>query len=226
MTMRRIISVASAAALVLAGCAGATGDTTAVDTAAAPADDVGATDVDDDDAVDDGTAEDADRTASSSDETTAGGEAADEGVDGHGDDAHVDDGDTEAHAQDDHDDSAATTDVDRVVEIDMEDIAFSVTELEFSVGERVRFVFENVGEAPHEAIIGDMHVQQEHEAEMAEGGGHHDGGHHGDLSMISLESGESGSFVHEFTEAGELWMGCHVPGHWDAGMSTRITVTS
>ena len=61
---------------------------------------------------------------------------------------------------------------------------------------------------------------------MAAGDGHHGGeGHHGDLSMISLEPGESGSFVHEFTEAGELWMGCHVPGHWGAGMQTRIVVT-
>lgn len=133
-------------------------------------------------------------------------------------DDHADEGTHDRVVPDD-------VDVDRVIEIAMEDIMFSVEELEFAVGERVRFVFENVGAAPHEALIGDMHVQDEHEQQMMEGDGHHDGGHHGDLSMISLESGESGSIVHEFTEAGELWMGCHVPGHWDAGMRTRITVT-
>ena len=133
--------------------------------------------------------------------------------------------DTEA---DEPSNETADDDVDRVVEVDMEDIAFSVEELEFAVGERVRFDFVNVGQAPHEALIGDLHVQEEHEQEMTEGADHDEAPDEGDedeLTTISLEPGESGSFVHEFSEAGELWMGCHVPGHWDAGMRTRITVT-
>lgn len=205
MSIRRIVALSGSIALLLAGCA----------TDAAPAgsdDQASATSVED-------PASDTE-TDESSDETEDAGQS-----DGAADDDHEDDDGT-GHDADAA--AAADDDVDRVVEVDMEDIAFSVEELEFAVGERIRFDFVNVGQAPHEALIGDLHVQEEHEQEMAEGADHDeasDDGHEGELTTISLEPGESGSFVHEFTEGGELWMGCHVPGHWGAGMRTRITVT-
>ncbi len=213
MTIRRGLLTGCALALVLTACAGTTDEPTDPDAVAAEetTEDEGTGAAADDEPVDEEMADHDDE------------EMAD-----HDDEEMADHDDEEMADHDEMGDDAAATaeDVDRVVEIDMEDIRFSVEELEFTVGERVKFVFENVGAAPHEALIGDMHVQDEHEEEMAAGGGHHDDeGHHEDLSMISLESGESGSFVHEFTEAGELWMGCHVPGHWAAGMRTRITVT-
>ena len=209
MTIRHRILLAVAAALVLASCAGT--ETDGIEDAAPVAD----SDVSDPVAEDADTDDDHDASSDDHDESV------NDDHDESGEDAHDEASDDGTQ----NDEASGDDQVDRVVEIDMEDIAFSVEELEFAVGERVRFEFVNVGAAPHEALIGDMHVQEEHEQEMADGGGHDDGGHHGDLSMISLESGESGSFVHEFTEAGELWMGCHVPGHWGAGMKTKITVT-
>lgn len=215
MIIRRSMLALTAAALVLTGCA-----STGAGTDADPAETEAAAEQDD----------------ASSDEveepTAAQPDADDEHDDTMTDDADdANDADDDAMTDDEHDDamtddeSAAGQDVDRVVEVDMDDMSFSVQELEFAAGERVRFDFENVGAAPHEALIGDLHVQEEHEQQMADSGGHDDEGHHGDLSMISLEPGESGSLVHEFTEPGELWMGCHVPGHWGAGMRTRVTVT-
>lgn len=222
MTIRNVVLLTGTLALLLAGCAGA--DETVDGTAAT-------------DAVTQAAEEDEGAPGGESDqqEQPSPDEVADEDhQDGDGavtdehdaaDDAAPGDGDAgDGHV------AAADGDVDRVVQIDMLDIAFSDEEFEFHEGEVVRFEFENVGEAPHEAVIGDIHVQEEHEQQMAEGGGHDaegddEGGHHGELSTISLEPGESGSFVHEFDEAGELWMGCHVPGHWGAGMRTHITVT-
>ena len=217
MTLHRHLLTGVALALALTSCAGA-------DKPAAPAADAVEASEDATPAEDD-THEG--ETAAASGEVGHDEEETTTAADEHDEDMAAHDQDEAADEHTDTDGTAVTDEhVDRVVEIGMEDIRFSVEELEFTVGERVLFVFENVGAAPHEALIGDMHVQDEHEEEMKAGGGHHDdGGHHGDLSMLSLESGESGSFVHEFTEAGELWMGCHVPGHWDAGMRTRITVT-
>ena len=201
MSIRRIVALSGSIALLLAGCATDAAPSGSDDQASATSVEAPASDIEADEASD---------------------EAADAGPsDGAADDDHEDEDGADGAA-------AADDDVDRVVEVDMEDIAFSIEELEFTVGERVRFDFVNVGQAPHEALIGDLHVQEEHEQEMAEGADHDeasDDGHEGELTTISLEPGESGSFVHEFTESGELWMGCHVPGHWGAGMRTRITVT-
>ncbi len=191
------VAVTAALALLLAACGGTstTGEGPAVDASGPAAE----------------SPTPADPTAS--DEPGAG----DASDDGHMDDAHMDDGHMDGSADD--------VEADLVVAIEMVDIAFATDDLTFGVGDVVRFDFTNTGAAPHEALIGDLHVQDEHEEAMAAGEGHHDDGHHGDLSMIALEPGESGSFVHEFTEAGEFWLGCHVPGHWNAGMKTRITVT-
>lgn len=110
----------------------------------------------------------------------------------------------------------------RTIAIDMVDIAFEPTELTVAVGEVVRFDFVNVGQAPHEALLGDMHAQDEHEGTMAAGDADH---MHDDLLLVTLESGERGSMIAAFTEPGTLWLGCHVPGHWAAGMHLQITVT-
>lgn len=41
---------------------------------------------------------------------------------------------------------------------------------------------------------------------------------------ITLEPGESGELTHTFDEAGTIEIGCHQPGHYDAGMRANITV--
>ncbi|MEA2026476.1 MAG: plastocyanin/azurin family copper-binding protein [Chloroflexota bacterium] len=41
---------------------------------------------------------------------------------------------------------------------------------------------------------------------------------------MSLEPGVSVEVVATFDEAGEMLIGCHVPGHWEAGMRGTITV--
>lgn len=130
----------------------------------------------------------------------------------------------------DHDEEAGA-DVDRTVEVEMTEFAFTPAELTFSAGETVRFVFTNTGEVEHEAVLGDVHVQQEHEQAMAEGMDDHGdgesaGGHHGDIPSVTVPAGETRELVHTFRGSGELMLGCHLPGHWDAGMQAELDVTA
>jgi uncharacterized cupredoxin-like copper-binding protein len=46
-----------------------------------------------------------------------------------------------------------------------------------------------------------------------------------DGDSLLLEPGKSGELTHTFEEAGEILIGCHQPGHYEAGMKTTITVT-
>jgi uncharacterized cupredoxin-like copper-binding protein len=116
----------------------------------------------------------------------------------------------------------------RTVEVDMVDIAFEPDTLEIARGETVRFVFTNTGEVAHDAFIGDQDDQAGHEAEMREADddeGH--GGGHGDddaENAVTVEPGDTGELTYTFDEAGTLEVGCHQPGHYDAGMTIAVEV--
>lgn len=86
-------------------------------------------------------------------------------------------------------------------------------------GEEVTFVVENEGVIVHEFFVGTEEEQVEHAAEMAAGGMSH-----GHDNALSLGAGESGSLTMTFAEAGSLLIGCHEPGHYDAGMKATLTV--
>jgi uncharacterized cupredoxin-like copper-binding protein len=128
---------------------------------------------------------------------------------------------------DDEGDTGAAGDGTRTVEITMRDIAYDPTELTVRKGEEVRFVFVNDGKLVHDAFLGDEAAQDEHEKEMREAdaaGG--EGGHgHDDMAAaggISVDPGKRGELTHRFDSAGELFIGCHEPGHYP---QMRITVT-
>ena len=120
-------------------------------------------------------------------------------------------------------DSAA----DRTIEVDMVDIAFEPDRLQVEAGETVRFVFRNTGDVAHDAFVGDVDAQADHEAEMREEDDDgHDGGH-GDEpeDAVTVEPGESGELTYTFDEPGTLEIGCHQEGHYADGMKTSIKVT-
>jgi len=111
-------------------------------------------------------------------------------------------------------------DASRTIEIDMRDNAYSPDTVTVEDGETVRFVFTNTGEATHDAFIGDEAAQDDHEMEMNEHGGHGD-----DSGAVSVESGETGELTHTFDAGDEMLIGCHEPGHYDAGMRIAVDVT-
>lgn len=126
---------------------------------------------------------------------------------------------------DDDSSDTASDEPTRTVEIDMVDIAFEPEAIEVTAGETVRFVFTNDGEVAHDAYIGDTDAQADHEAEMRDAEGDEHGGHGDDEGdAITVEPGETGELTHTFTHAGTLEIGCHQPGHYDAGMKIDIEV--
>jgi uncharacterized cupredoxin-like copper-binding protein len=139
-----------------------------------------------------------------------------------------------------------TEDSPRTVEVAMVDNAFEPTEIEVAEGETVRFAFRNEGAVVHDAVIGDESTQEEHEDEMRAAedtttsgtGGDMGGMDHGATSeeregdgdgdeeaAITVEPGEEGEITYTFGSAGELMIGCHEPGHYEAGMNVAVDVT-
>lgn len=117
----------------------------------------------------------------------------------------------------------------RIVEIEMADTAFRPVSIDVRRGETVRFMFHNSGAVAHDAFIGDADAQVDHERVMREAEqGSHGGGHggssteHGGADAITVEPDDSGQLIHAFEKVGTYEIGCHQPGHYDAGM--RVTV--
>ncbi len=114
---------------------------------------------------------------------------------------------------------------DRTVLVEAGDeMRFMPESLSVTAGETVAFVVTNTGEAVHELVIGDEATQQAHEAEMAEGAGHEDETDHNFANAVSVAPGETATLVYAFDEPGALLYGCHVPGHYAAGMKGMIEV--
>lgn len=144
-------------------------------------------------------------------------------ADGHEEsDSHEDDA-SDSHEDDDH-----TADLvpEFVVDIDMFEFGYSCDLPTLDAGTVLELRFTNIGAVEHEAVIGDMDAQDEAAEAMAEGDDGHDDGHGDghDVPSITLDSGESGSLVVAFPDAGDLIVGCHIPGHWDSGMRSNFSV--
>lgn len=109
------------------------------------------------------------------------------------------------------------------VAVEMNDFGYELEPLEIAAGSTVTFDFTNAGVVEHEAMLGDMHQQEEFMADT-DHEAHADGGHHGEIHAITLAPGESGSLTMQFDVPGEIVIGCHLPGHWDAGMKSTFSV--
>jgi uncharacterized cupredoxin-like copper-binding protein len=91
----------------------------------------------------------------------------------------------------------------------------------------------NAGKLPHEFILGDRTTQLDHERQMQDGpsaGGH---GHaHGPAGhatpgaggALTVPPGQTRRLTWTFEEPGIVLYGCHVLGHWAAGMKGTIVV--
>jgi uncharacterized cupredoxin-like copper-binding protein len=115
----------------------------------------------------------------------------------------------------------------RTIDIEMVDTAYEPTELAVDKGETVRFVFTNDGELDHEAFLGTASEQREHGEDMAgknDGGGHHTGGED-DETSVTVEPSDRGELTTKFSAGGRYEIGCHEPGHYEAGMRLTVTVS-
>jgi uncharacterized cupredoxin-like copper-binding protein len=87
-------------------------------------------------------------------------------------------------------------------------------------GVPVTFVVTNAGAIEHEFYLGDEDAQAEHEMEMTSMGGMA----HDEPEGIGLKPGETKELTYTFAEPGMTVAGCHVTGHYGAGMKAQITV--
>lgn len=86
-------------------------------------------------------------------------------------------------------------------------------------GVPVTFTVTNTGALEHEFYLGDEAAQAAHEQEMAMGGMTHD-----EPGGIAVKPGETKSMTFTFPSAGVSIAGCHVAGHYGAGMKANIVV--
>ncbi|HEU5083844.1 MAG TPA: cupredoxin domain-containing protein, partial [Acidimicrobiales bacterium] len=110
-----------------------------------------------------------------------------------------------------------------VIEIEMVDYAYAPDTVDIRAGVPVVFRFTNTGNVPHEAMVGDMHQQEEFEAE-----GDHDAddGHHGDVMAVMVQPGETADLEVVVAEPGTTYMACHIPGHYERGQIATINVAA
>jgi uncharacterized cupredoxin-like copper-binding protein len=89
-------------------------------------------------------------------------------------------------------------------------------------GTPVTFVVTNTGTVFHEFTLGDAADQEAHDREMMANGG---------MSMpkdeenaIGVEPGQTKELTYTFGAPGQTLAGCHVIGHYAAGMKAAITI--
>jgi uncharacterized cupredoxin-like copper-binding protein len=112
---------------------------------------------------------------------------------------------------------SSSPDTTRTITIDIEHSAFRPETIDVSEGTIVVFVIKNTDPIAHEFILGDKKVQDLHETGTE--------AHHGTKpGEVSVAAGETETTTFEFTEAGSLIFGCHLPGHYDYGMRGTVEV--
>lgn len=111
---------------------------------------------------------------------------------------------------------------DRVIEITASDeFRFDPASIEVSVGETITFRVTNIGAIPHDFTLGDEATQQAHAEEMEEMPGMEMSD---EPNGMAIAPGETEELTWHFTEAGDLLIGCHETGHYEAGMKAQVTV--
>lgn len=102
--------------------------------------------------------------------------------------------------------------VDSTVNVTMVDVAFKPTTATVKAGTTVRFVFKNDGDIEHEAAFGDEAAQ----AAVESGKAQRDG--------PSVNPHRTKDYVRRFDAPGTLIIGCHVAGHYAAGMKVQLKI--
>jgi P-type Cu+ transporter len=115
-----------------------------------------------------------------------------------------------------------TPPVSRTIQVDTTDtLRFAPEQLTVRAGETIAFEIRNPGAVPHEFFIGSTAEQQAHELEMASGAPMH-----AEPGQVDIPARSNARLVYTFDQPGTLEFGCHIPGHYPAGMRGTIVVTN
>ncbi|MDQ6881046.1 MAG: cupredoxin family protein [Pseudomonadota bacterium] len=109
----------------------------------------------------------------------------------------------------------------RTIEIAMGDnMRFTPSTVAVRQGETVRFVVTNKGQLLHEMVIGDKKTLDEHAALMVR----FPAMEHDEPYMAHVPAGKKETLVWTFNRPGDFDFACLVAGHYQAGMTGKITV--
>ncbi|MFJ2692946.1 plastocyanin/azurin family copper-binding protein [Pseudomonas sp. NPDC087336] len=132
----------------------------------------------------------------------------------------------------------------RSVEVVMTDMTYTPKAIEIKAGETVRFVLVNKGQLLHEFNLGDAAMHARHQQEMLQmqqsgmltptgmkpmdhagmaGMGH--AMQHNDPNSVLIEPGKTAELTWAFSKATSLEFACNIPGHYQAGMVGKLTVS-
>lgn len=117
-------------------------------------------------------------------------------------------------------------DAGRIIEITAFDIGFRPESVTVHHGETIRFIVINQGDLIHELVIGTELQQLAHAGEMSALSAADMAEHmHGKTNGVLVPPGETREFTWTFlTDIEQLQFACHVPGHFEAGMSGLIDI--
>ncbi len=115
----------------------------------------------------------------------------------------------------------AESDVTRTIEVTaLDSMRHEPSTITVRAGETVKFVVRNAGRMRHEFMLGDTKAQQEHAETMRA----HPDTVHEDPNAVTVEPAETKTLIWRFAAPGVVEGACHIPGHYEAGMFTRIHV--
>lgn len=109
----------------------------------------------------------------------------------------------------------------RIVTIEMSDnMRFTPSEIKASKGETIRFVIRNSGQLRHEFSLGTQQELEEHYEQMKK----FPDMVHDEPNKLSLEPGQQGELIWQFSQSGKVDFACLHVGHYEAGMKGQVSV--
>ncbi len=111
--------------------------------------------------------------------------------------------------------------VSRTIEVVMsDDMRFTPSNIQVRRGETVRFLVRNAGQVRHEFSLGTKQELEEHYEEMKK----FPDMVHDEPNKVSVEPGQQGEVIWQFTRGGAVDFACLHVGHYEAGMKGQVKV--
>ncbi|KAF2393896.1 cupredoxin domain-containing protein [Pseudomonas frederiksbergensis] len=139
---------------------------------------------------------------------------------------------------------ASAAKASRSVEVVMGDMSFDPKAIDIKAGETIRFVLVNKGQLLHEFNLGDAAMHAAHQQEMLKMqqsgmltptamkemdhgsmAGMDHGMKHDDPNSVLVPPGKTAELTWTFSKATQLEFACNIPGHYQAGMVGKLTVS-
>jgi uncharacterized cupredoxin-like copper-binding protein len=107
----------------------------------------------------------------------------------------------------------------KMKETDDGEMIFSPSSMAVKQGETIRFMVVNKGEIDHEFVLDTPERNALHKEIMASRTETHTA-----PNAVTLEPGQDGEIIWQFSNEGAFEFACLIPGHYDAGMFGKIAV--